>query len=136
MHDVCSGLCWAASAQIFMERCPSWVDGADLLGRCVKNAVGSNPTLPAIFEVVERRLRSSHRLKSDNIPYVTMVSSCALTARTDRESRVGKKRILNRIVKDRVPISQLNKVHRRSAESGTEKVARAGLDINDQYSLA
>lgn len=65
-----------------------------------------------------------------------MVSSCALTARTDRESRVGKKRILNRIVKDRVPISQLDKVQRRSAESGTGKVTRAGLDINDQYSLA
>lgn len=91
---------------------------------------------PPKFKIMERRLRSGHRSKSDDVPYVTMVSSCALTARTDRESRVGKKRILNRIVKDRVPISQLNKVQRRSAESGTGKVARAGLDINDQYSLA
>ena len=82
-----------------------------------------------------RRLRSSHRLKSDDIPHVTMASSCALTARTDRESRVGKKRILNRIVKNRVPISQLNKVQRRSDESGTGTVTRAGWDINAQYSF-
>lgn len=95
--------------------------------------MGVRVPLGTPFRIVGRRLRSSHRLKSDDIPHVTMASSCALTARTDRESRVGKKRILSRIVKNRVPISQLNKVQRRSDESGTGMVAGAGLDINDQY---